>query len=189
MSGDGFSKSIFALYKNDRFLLKFWAMVPEWPLIPWRGRRRNKDVMISDDFKKLSQLHPSCGIPTTCSKACPSGQPLWSGQPRSRPTFSQFHDLWANHHTPTWLRSRPKCTTASQPQSPAIFWIADKIARNLRADKQIWTIFIARCIRTATVSLPRKNRLQACGHHLQSLNVGGLTIKPSNFSLRTCLTA
>ena len=43
--------------------------------------------------------------------------------------------------------------------------------------------FIAKRITTASVSLPRKHRLlesgQACGHHLQLLNVGGLTMKPS----------
>ena len=45
----------------------------------------------------------------------------------------------------------------------------------------IWLFFIAKRIATATVALPQKNRLleseQACGHYLQSFNVGGLTIK------------
>ena len=51
-----------------------------------------------------------------------------------------------------------KCTTASQPQSLAIFWIAGEIARNFRSKKQIWPFFIAKCIATATVSLPQRNR-------------------------------
>ena len=34
--------------------------------------------------------------------------------------------------------SLSKCTTASQPQSLAIFWIAGEIARNFRSQKQIW---------------------------------------------------
>ena len=51
-----------------------------------------------------------------------------------------------------------KCTTASQPQSLAIFWIAGEIARNFRSEKQIWPFFIAKCIATATVSLPQRNR-------------------------------
>ena len=61
-----------------------------------------------------------------------------------------------------WGLSKPvcaaKCTTASQPQSLAIFWIAGEIARNFRSDKQIWPFFIAKCIATATVSLPQRNR-------------------------------
>ena len=52
----------------------------------------------------------------------------------------------------------PKCTTASQPQSLAIFWIASEIARNFCSEKQIWPFFIAKCIATATVSSPQKNR-------------------------------
>ena len=55
-------------------------------------------------------------------------------------------------------RKEPKCTTASQPQSLAIFGIADEIARNFRNEKQIWPFFIAKCIATATVSLPQRNR-------------------------------
>ena len=38
------------------------------------------------------------------------------------------------------------------------FWIADEIARNFRSEKQIWPFFIAKCIATATVSLPQRNR-------------------------------
>ena len=51
-----------------------------------------------------------------------------------------------------------KCTTASQPQSLAIFLIADEIARNFRSERQIWPFFIAKCIATATASLPQRNR-------------------------------
>ena len=52
----------------------------------------------------------------------------------------------------------PKCTTASQPQSLAIFGIAGEIARNFSSEKQIWPFFIAKCIATATESLPQRNR-------------------------------
>ena len=38
------------------------------------------------------------------------------------------------------------------------FWIAGEIARNFRSEKQIWPFFIAKCIATATVSLPQRNR-------------------------------
>ena len=38
----------------------------------------------------------------------------------------------------------PKCTTASQPQSLAIFWIAGEIARNFRSAQQILPFFIAK---------------------------------------------
>ena len=56
--------------------------------------------------------------------------------------------------------SAPKCTTASQPQSLAIFCIASEIARNFRSEKQIWPFCIAKCIATATVSLPQRNRIR-----------------------------
>ena len=59
-----------------------------------------------------------------------------------------------------------KCTTASQPQSLAIFWIADEIARDFRSEKQIWPFFIAERIATATVSLLQKNRLLESGQSL-----------------------
>ena len=46
--------------------------------------------------------------------------------------------------------------------------------------------FIAQRIATATVSLPQENRLlesgQACGHHLQTFNVGGLPMEPSKIA-------
>ena len=80
-----------------------------------------------------------------------------------------------------------ECATASQPQSPAIFWIADEVARNFGNEKQLWPFLIAKCIATATVSLPNKNCLlesgQACGHHLQLFNVGGLTIESSKIAV------
>ena len=52
----------------------------------------------------------------------------------------------------------PECTTTSQPQSLAIFWIGGSIARIFGRGKQIWPFFIVKCIATATVSLPRRNR-------------------------------
>ena len=52
--------------------------------------------------------------------------------------------------------ARPKCTKASQPQSLAVFWIADKIAGNLHSEKQIWPFLIAKRIATAAASLPQK---------------------------------
>ena len=56
------------------------------------------------------------------------------------------------------IGSVSKCTTASQPQSLAIFWIAGEIARNFHSEKQIRPFFIAKRIATATVSLPQRNR-------------------------------
>ena len=87
-----------------------------------------------------------------------------------------------------------KCTTASQPQSLAIFCVADEMNRSFGSEKQICPFVIVKCIATTTVSLPqKKNRLlesgQACRHHLPLFNVGGLTVKPLEKPLRTVLTA
>ena len=71
------------------------------------------------------------------------GAGAWAQDPQSRGGGSE---------------SGAKCTTASQPQSLAIFWIAGEIARNFRSEKQIWPPFIAKCIAAATVSLPQRNR-------------------------------
>ena len=61
-------------------------------------------------------------------------------------------------HPRASTRSHPECTTASQPQSLAISWIAGEIARKFRSEKQIRPFFIAKCIATATVSPLQRNR-------------------------------
>ena len=84
-------------------------------------------------------------------------QVLWL---RQNMWHSQYHQNTIIHHRSKLASHHiwAKCTTASQPQSLAIFWIAGEIARNFRSEKQIWPFFIAKCIATATVSLPQRNR-------------------------------
>ena len=78
---------------------------------------------------------------------------------------------------------------ALQPQSlPILNCRRNRKEFNFRNEKQIWPFFVAKRIAAATVSLPtkKKQRLleseQACGHHLQLFNVGGLSMKPSKIA-------
>ena len=112
------------------------------------------------------------------------GGPLFSQVQHVTDWFSVPENLGETLSTLDYIKWLTKCTTASQPQSLAIFWIADEIARNFHSvtvRSKFGHSFIAERIATATVSLPQKNRLleygQACGHHLQLFNVGGLTMK------------
>ena len=45
-----------------------------------------------------------------------------------------------------------ECTTASQPELPEIFSIADEMARNSLNEQQIWPFLSAKRMATATVS-------------------------------------
>ena len=63
------------------------------------------------------------------------------------------------HLRQEWTMSEPKCTTASQPQSLAIAVESQSKSQGISAARsKFGYFFIAKCIATATVSLPQRNR-------------------------------
>ena len=106
-----------------------------------------------------------------------------SQTPFQDPVARSCHHFQAAHSREFGVNISAPRSTASHPQSLAIFRIADEIARNFCCEKQIWPLFIAKRIATATVSLPQKKKTPPriwtiCGHHLQLLN----EMKPSKIA-------